>query len=32
VIRHYTEGWANGFKMKVTYWEIRNEPNSEDGE
>ena len=32
VVRHYTEGWANGFKMKVTYWEIWNEPNSEDGE
>ena len=22
VIRHYTEGWADGFKMKITYWEI----------
>ena len=34
VIRHYTEGWANGFKMKITYWEIWNEadnwPNVED--
>ncbi len=28
VIRHYTEGWANGFKMKVTYWEIWNEPEN----
>ena len=26
VIRHYTEGWANGFQMKVEYWEIWNEP------
>ncbi len=26
VIRHYTEGWADGFKMKVEYWEIWNEP------
>ena len=26
VIRHYTEGWANGFRMKVDYWEIWNEP------
>lgn len=26
VIRHYTEGWANGFRMKVEYWEIWNEP------
>ena len=29
VIRHYTEGWANGFKMNVTYWEIWNEPENE---
>ena len=29
VIRHYTEGWANGFRMKVTYWEIWNEPDNE---
>ena len=26
VIRHYNEGWAGGFKMNVTYWEIWNEP------
>lgn len=25
VMRHYTEGWANGFKFKITYWEIWNE-------
>ena len=25
VIRHYTEGWANGPKLKITYWEIWNE-------
>ena len=25
VIRHYTEGWANGFRMKISYWEIWNE-------
>ena len=31
VVRHYTEGWADGFKMKVTYWEIWNEPDGEDG-
>ncbi|MBQ7177873.1 MAG: hypothetical protein IJS08_10715 [Victivallales bacterium] len=31
VIRHYTEGWGNGFKMKITHWEIWNEPeNKED--
>ena len=27
VIRHYTEGWAGGFKYKITYWEIWNEPD-----
>lgn len=33
IIRHYTEGWADGFRMKVTYWEIWNEPdNSPDPE
>ncbi len=26
VIRHYTEGWADGFQMKIEYWEIWNEP------
>ena len=28
VIRHYTEGWANGFKYDVRYWEIWNEPDN----
>ena len=28
VIRHYTEGWADGFRMNVTYWEIWNEPEN----
>ncbi len=28
VIRHYTEGWANGFQYKITYWEIWNEPDN----
>lgn len=28
VIRHYTEGWANGFNYKITYWEIWNEPDN----
>lgn len=27
VIRHYTEGWAGGFRHKITYWEIWNEPD-----
>lgn len=26
IIRHYTEGWANGFHMNIEYWEIWNEP------
>jgi len=26
VIRHYNEGWANGFRHGITYWEIWNEP------
>jgi len=26
VIRHYTEGWANGFYYDMPYWEIWNEP------
>ncbi len=28
VIRHYTEGWGNGFKWKIAYWEIWNEPDN----
>ena len=28
VIRHYTEGWADGHKMKITYWEVWNEPEN----
>lgn len=27
IIRHYTEGWANGFHMDIKYWEIWNEPD-----
>ena len=26
VIRHYTEGWADGFFYNIRYWEIWNEP------
>ena len=29
VVRHYTEGWANGFRWKIDYWEIWNEPDGE---
>ncbi len=27
IIRHYNEGWGNGFKYNIEYWEIWNEPN-----
>lgn len=27
IIRHYNEGWANGFYMNIEYWEIWNEPD-----
>ena len=30
VVRHYTEGWANGFKWRIDYWEIWNEPDGEE--
>ena len=30
IIRHYTEGWANGHKWDITYWEIWNEPDLDD--
>jgi len=28
VIRHYTQGWANGFNWNITHWEIWNEPEN----
>ena len=27
IIRHYNEGWANGFHYNIQYWEIWNEPD-----
>jgi len=27
IVRHYNEGWADGFKWNITYWEIWNEPD-----
>ena len=27
IIRHYTEGWADGYYMDIKYWEIWNEPD-----
>ena len=26
-IRHYTQGWKNGFRFPIEYWEIWNEPD-----
>ena len=28
VIRHYNEGWADGYHMGIRYWEIWNEPDN----
>ncbi len=28
IIRHYNEGWAEGFRYKIRYWEIWNEPEN----
>ncbi|MBQ8371859.1 MAG: hypothetical protein IJX38_02835 [Clostridia bacterium] len=28
IIRHYNEGWADGFHMGIKYWEIWNEPDN----
>lgn len=27
VIAHYNDGWANGFKYGIEYWEVWNEPD-----
>ena len=27
IVRHYTEGWAGGPRLKIRYWEIWNEPD-----
>ncbi len=27
IIRHYNEGWANGYNLGIKYWEIWNEPD-----
>ena len=29
IIRHYNEGWNNGFRYNIEYWEIWNEPDNE---
>jgi len=28
IIRHYNEGWADGFHFGIVYWEIWNEPDN----
>lgn len=28
IIRHYNEGWADGFRMGIEYWEVWNEPDN----
>ena len=28
IIRHYNEGWCNGFEYGIEYWEIWNEPEN----
>jgi hypothetical protein len=28
IIRHYNDGWADGFHFNIEYWEIWNEPDS----
>ncbi len=30
IVRHYNEGWADGFHFGITYWEIWNEPDNEE--
>ena len=30
VIKHYTQGWANGYNYNIEYWEIWNEPDNFD--
>ncbi|TLS54026.1 hypothetical protein FE782_01360 [Paenibacillus antri] len=27
IIKHYNQGWANGFRYGIEYWEIWNEPD-----
>lgn len=27
IIRHYNEGWADGYHLNIQYWEIWNEPD-----
>ena len=29
IVRHYNEGWANGYHFNIKYWEIWNEPDGD---
>lgn len=29
IVRHYNEGWADGYQWDITYWEIWNEPDNQ---
>ena len=31
IVMHYNEGWANGYKFNIKYWEIWNAPDSSEG-
>ena len=28
VVRHYNEGWADGYRWNIRYWEVWNEPDN----
>ncbi len=30
IVRHYNDGWANGYHWNIKYWEIWNEPDGID--
>lgn len=32
IIRHYNEGWADGYEWNIRYWEIWNEPDLDSEE
>lgn len=32
IIRHYNEGWANGYALGIRYWEIWNEPDCQNAD
>ena len=31
IVAHYNEGWADGFRWNIEYWELWNEPEAESG-